>query len=995
MATVAQLQQQLASLRLNLQEYEAQIASLREEIDNARNQTQISNLTRQLTAKEQGLRDIQNNITLVQREIVQTDQTDPAPAPSQTSGQVVQSQQQDSPLATEPPPSLIPPGVSGVSYDDEGNIISTFDQDGNASPDDDAGEQQSTEYEYDPEPQTTVKQNADGIEYQSSTNNYWITPEPNILDQYPSYSYVISVYMLSADQYNFWEQNARNVNLNGYNLLFQSGGAPANSGGFRGAAGATAESLGQGNTSSDAGRNPAFPYDYYIESLSIKTVTMSGIANGGVDVDFTVVEPYGITLLDNVYLAAQDLNNNTNTNWKSPAFLIAIRFYGYDTNGKIIAPLGANPRSSDPNSIVEKYYTFLVKQVKFRVKDGVTRYDWSGAITGQVGTSTMRGSIPQDIQLTGQTVRDLLEGDPVGSTTNASEANPGASTTSSAGQTDPGPAPSGRTGADTADPGYIPPPTASAPASQTKAPPNAPAAKNKSYIRTGLMQAMNELQENLRVQAKFDYRDTYTIEWAENANAIRDAIITVPSETTNKSQTASAPPVSKNTQSGSPTKGAMNPTTRVRSFAAGTMLLQAIEQIISTSDYIRNQANIVFDESSNEAKPNPNNRNTDFTWFNVLMTVTQGKYDKARRDYVYNIKYTITTYQPRALISPYFEPPRFRGVHKSYPYWFTGQNTAVLSYEANFDHNFTVTVTGGGDLVKQNLLSTANSRELFRAQTQARTPYGSQGAEGRANDIPASAKEYLYSANSNATAKVTIIGDPAWLQQGVATGRLDPAALSLKPFLSDGTINFDTGGAMFEIVWQKPQDYDLNTGLADPYLRNGKLIGADREPIQKVAYLMTTIQSNFRNGKFTHDIEGSILLSELPQSKVTKPRATASQDDANDQDNGSGNQTGQQNDRELARTATIATSTSTAAKAPPSGVALNQQTDPAPGPESVPNTTTQTSPPPQPAVSNGTVTQTPFDNEISGILNFLRGPPKANTNDQTDPAPPQQISRET
>ena len=427
------------------------------------------------------------------------------------------------------------------------------------------------------------------------------------------------------------------------------------------------------------------------------------------------------------------------------------------------------------------------------------------------------------------------------------------------------------------------------------------------------------------------------------------------------------------------------------------MLLQAIEEIISNSDYIRNQALIVFDEESNEAKPNPNNRNTDFTWFNVLMTVTQGQYDQARRDFVYNIKYTITKYQPRALISPYFKPPTFRGVHKSYPYWFTGQNTAVLSYEANFDNNFTVTVTGGGDLVKQNLLATANSRELIRVQTQARTPYGSQGAEGRANDIPASAKEYLYSANSNAKTKVTIIGDPAWLQQGVATGRLDPAALSLKPFLSDGTISVDTGSAVFEVVWQKPQDYDLNTGLADPYLRNGKLIGADRDPIQRVAYRMTMVQSNFRDGKFTQDIEGIILLSPLPQSKVIQPtaRATASEDDANDQDNGSGNQTVQQNDRELARTATIATSTSTAAKAPPTGVTVNQQTDPSPGPESVPNTATQNSPPPQPAVSNGTVTQTQFNTELSGFLNFLRGPPKANTNDQTDPAPPQQIARET
>ena len=57
---------------------------------------------------------------------------------------------------------------------------------------------------------------------------------------------------------------------------------------------------------------------------------------------------------------------------------------------------------------------------------------------------------------------------------------------------------------------------------------------------------------------------------------------------------------------------------------------------------------------------------------------------------------------------------------------------------------------------------------------------------------------------------VTIVGDPAWLQQGeswVHSKKGDPFYYSA--FLKDGTINFDRQQILFEISYNTPNDYNF------------------------------------------------------------------------------------------------------------------------------------------------------------------------------------------
>ena len=167
-----------------------------------------------------------------------------------------------------------------------------------------------------------------------------IPTQPNQLDQYASYTYALSWYLLSPQQFNALGTSQR-PNTAGWKLLCQSGGAPA------------------------AGRSPAFPLDYYMDDLEIITKSPGGgtrMAHSATDLKFKVVEPNGITLIENLFNAVQSVYKTaeqpqTNTsnngapaaksagdtagtiNYLSAYHCMVIQFYGYDVNGKLVAPV--------------------------------------------------------------------------------------------------------------------------------------------------------------------------------------------------------------------------------------------------------------------------------------------------------------------------------------------------------------------------------------------------------------------------------------------------------------------------------------------------------------------------------------------------------------------------------------------------------------------------------------------------------------------------------
>lgn len=262
----------------------------------------------------------------------------------------------------------------------------------------------------------------------SASFNQQIIPQPNVLDAYASYTYGLSWYVLTPKQYSDFTAGSKNIST--WSLLAQTGGA------------------------NQIGRNKFFQLDYYIDNLIIDSRTPgkgSGLSHSAQKLEFTVTEPNGLTLINNLHNAVTALYKESNVTDKGAAYLQAqycmvIRFYGYDDNGNLVNPIQGQglvgyPSQGSTKAIVEKYYPFVIENLTFRLVTKQIEYHITcNPIPYQTALSQDRGSIPLQYELVGETVSDILVGKPVG--TQYPTTDPGArETTSAPAVSAPSPAP--------------------------------------------------------------------------------------------------------------------------------------------------------------------------------------------------------------------------------------------------------------------------------------------------------------------------------------------------------------------------------------------------------------------------------------------------------------------------------------------------------------------------------------------------------------------------
>ena len=746
-----------------------------------------------------------------------------------------------------------------------------------------------------------------------------IAPQPNILDRYASYTYNISVYLTSPEQYKQLITSKRRK-INGYNLLFQSGGAPTNVGGAQGALGAAqkaaqadleAEGIGfvpgantPGATAPDAGRSPFFPDDFYIDSVTIDNQfpgKQTGAAHMVTNMKFTVIEPAGITLLDRLYEAVQDFAPKDATgaiNYTAAQYLMVVRWYGYDQSGKLVRPGAAGKDGlSDPNAVCEKFVPFIIKKINWSVSNKLVSYDFEcGPIGQQIGGTTARGSIPYDIELSDSTVEGLLGGDVKYGTGTSSNANPGASTTAATNQSNAETARLARQNSAAAPVTYNAAKDSQAAnvSTTTPAPPKANQAPTpKKTITSGLIGAMNKFQAELVEKKIYQYPDEYEIVFADGADKIKSAKITLPGKVKNQKASPMTAAAATDVKGKDPARQRVDNDVRNFSITAGQQILQAIDLTIRNSSFIYEQAAVQKSETvppdpakddAGTADENTNDNKvpaqTTLYWYLITMEAVPTKYDEKRNDYAYNIKYIISLYPIQNFNSKYYPIPKFLGLHKQYRYWFTGENSGVLDYQATFNHLYNMTVSGrepgDNNLNRLRKKYTSSMRELTKYTYQAASSESRAGAESDANEVGANAGESLYSPSDLAKGKIKIVGDPAWIQQGSVAAGVNVSGFDTNGFLPDGTINFDSSQVMFAIEWQKPQDYDLKTGLADPYGKNNK----ERKPINSYVYQALKCVSEFRQGRFEQTIDGSLYYyptENLKNTATTPSNAVADQ----------------------------------------------------------------------------------------------------------------------
>lgn len=304
----------------------------------------------------------------------------------------------------------------------------------------------------------------------------------------------------------------------------------------------------------------------------------------------------------------------------------------------------------------------------------------------------------------------------------------------------------------------------------------------------------------------------------------------------------------------------MSPTVRQRSATAGQQIVQFIDTVLRNSNYITDQQKVIWNSKNNywEANGKPAE---NFAWFNISCQAEQLQYDPKQNDFAYRLTYIIAPYQI-PVQSEYFDNSGFRGVHKTYNYWFTGQNTQVLAFEQAYNNAWTqaltsdISVRAGND----STASRVNSREQWKKRYMPASNQARQGGDGKTFEAGANAADYLYSVDT-ATVSLTIIGDPAWIPPptNIQAGQFTTSA-----FFPDGSINTSASAPYFELAWNKATDYDLNTGLMDTGQNNFRTNYVSTSAglaQQAISYTATAVKSIFRGGRFSQELSGTWLQS--------------------------------------------------------------------------------------------------------------------------------------
>jgi GH24 family phage-related lysozyme (muramidase) len=177
--------------------------------------------------------------------------------------------------------------------------LTTFDENGN---------------EITTEQEQANQADADKSKQQSDTVT--INPIPNLLHGYSTYTYNISLHILPIDAYDEMQKTGKYI-VDRNRVLIASAGR---------------------HNDQTFARNPYWTEDFYFDNLHFSTVMGFNSRTKGsnaITLDFTIIEPYGISLLDRLIKTCDDYVDISGEkkpieNYIAVPYMLQIDFFGYD-----------------------------------------------------------------------------------------------------------------------------------------------------------------------------------------------------------------------------------------------------------------------------------------------------------------------------------------------------------------------------------------------------------------------------------------------------------------------------------------------------------------------------------------------------------------------------------------------------------------------------------------------------------------------------------------
>lgn len=223
----------------------------------------------------------------------------------------------------------------------------------------------------------------------------------NPLSKYSSYTYQLSLYMITPDAYDVFVKNGRRS----IEIVNQPG-ADCSGGAFL-----IAQSGGINNKTTY--RAPGFEFDFFLDNLVMEAAISPDATSSpttGYKMSFTVQEQYGFSFITNLKRAKDELdfysktpNNRELRNADRQFFVMGIKFLGYDQKGEVI-----NAKNVDET--FERYYDIYFGKIDFKIDGRTVTYNIEATpVPTFVAMGQRKGVIDKGAhQLQGATVEQLV-----------------------------------------------------------------------------------------------------------------------------------------------------------------------------------------------------------------------------------------------------------------------------------------------------------------------------------------------------------------------------------------------------------------------------------------------------------------------------------------------------------------------------------------------------------------------------------------------------------
>jgi hypothetical protein len=622
---------------------------------------------------------------------------------------------------------------------------------------------------------------------------------PNPLHEYPSYTYSLSLHLLSAES---WNQVQETGKYTATDVLIASAGRWDNFSFIR---------------------NQNFLEDFFIESLTMTTIiglTSSNPGSNAIDFKFTIIEPYGVTLLDRIIAANNELPT-PQQNYLDSTYLIQIDFYGSNDLGEIVHPI--------PN--LTKYLPIRILGIDITVTSAGSEYAVSAVPYGHSAHTQTTQQTPANFEVTADIISDFFTST-VESTAQTNTATGRESPTSS---------------------------SASKPTSD----------KIKSYAN-----ALNDWQLQLKLnndQAEADIYDFVFDDVIGNAKITESGKL--PPKNTEMATQAQAGAIAKASLAGTNNAAAINFNIRTYAINAGTSIESVLTTTIKNSSYITSQinnpANFNGDLSKYlEAKKAISKE--PFRWFKIIPKVTLLKYDSIRKVYARKIVYYVKTYIVKNVKVDFGPGAIATQPIKVYDYIYTGNNTDIISLDLKFNSAVYTSITnnpnkgilGTGAADQTGSAEKVNDSEA-NAAANAITPIRIIPSVGNQQNIATGAaltgdatlsadmvQSQLSSAGGDMLeVDLKIVGDPLFIKQDdiffppTVNNSQDSDTL----LTENNSIKTDYGEIYTQLTVNTPVDRDGATGMMkyDQKFPKSSFSGM---------YKVLKVESEFSRGVFTQTL---------------------------------------------------------------------------------------------------------------------------------------------